>query len=161
MSLTYLFQDALFASIAAIGFACISRPPSRVYLYCALIAAIGHSTRYMLINSSGLEVNIVIATLIASVVAGLLAVFLSPRVKCPAEAYLFPALLPMIPGIYAYKSVAGLAMCVLQGDSAYFDYYYNLFSYNCMMCLSILLVMVTGATIPVFMFKSVSFRATR
>jgi uncharacterized membrane protein YjjB (DUF3815 family) len=32
-----IFQDALFAAIAAIGFAAISRPPRRAYVYCALI----------------------------------------------------------------------------------------------------------------------------
>ena len=37
-----ILQDALFAAIAAIGFAAISRPPRRAYLWCALIAAVGH-----------------------------------------------------------------------------------------------------------------------
>ena len=41
-----IFQDALFAAIAAIGFAAISRPPRRAYVYCALIAAVGHSLRF-------------------------------------------------------------------------------------------------------------------
>lgn len=161
MSLEFLFQDALFAAIAAIGFACISRPPSRAYWCCGVIAAIGHSTRYMLINTPGIEMHIVPATLLAATVIGLLAVFLSPLVKCPAETCLFPALLPMIPGIYAYKSVAGLAMCVLHDNPADFDRYYTLFTHNGLTCICILLVMVTGATIPIFMFKRVSFSATR
>ena len=45
------FQDALFAAIAAIGFAAISNPPKRAYLYCAIIAAIGHSTRFLLMST--------------------------------------------------------------------------------------------------------------
>ena len=45
--MTYLLDillDGFFASIAAIGFAIISKPQSQAYKYCALIAAIGHST---------------------------------------------------------------------------------------------------------------------
>lgn len=45
-----IFQDALFAAIAAIGFAAISRPPRRAYVYCAVIAAIGHALRFVLMN---------------------------------------------------------------------------------------------------------------
>ncbi|WP_301707862.1 threonine/serine exporter family protein, partial [uncultured Duncaniella sp.] len=45
-----IFQDALFAAIAAIGFAAISRPPRRAYVYCALIAAVGHSLRFVLMD---------------------------------------------------------------------------------------------------------------
>ncbi len=42
--------DGSIASIAAIGFASISNPPRRIYPYCALVAAIGHALRYILIN---------------------------------------------------------------------------------------------------------------
>lgn len=161
MSVVELFQDALFAAIAAIGFACISRPPSRAYWCCALIAAAGHSARYMLVNAPWIDMHMVPATFLAAMVVGLLAVFLSPCVRCPAETCLFPALLPMIPGIYAYRSVAGLAMCVLHDDPADFDRYYTLFTHNALTCMCILMVMITGATVPVFMFKRVSFSATR
>ena len=104
-----ILQDALFAAIAAIGFAAISRPPRRAYIYCAIIAAVGHSLRYVLMNVLSWHVPIITATLVASFVIGVLAVFLSPVAKTPAETCLFPALLPMIPGMYAYKAFGGLA----------------------------------------------------
>ena len=31
--------------------------------------------------------------------------FIAKRVYCPAEVFAFPSLLPMIPGMYAYKTV--------------------------------------------------------
>lgn len=46
--ITEFLQDALFAAIAAIGFAAISDPPRKAYLYCATIAAAGHSVRFLL-----------------------------------------------------------------------------------------------------------------
>lgn len=161
MDWSYLLQDALFAAVAAVGFACISRPPRAAYWCCALIAAVGHSLRYLLINLPSVGMHIVPATLVASLVVGLMAVFLSPRVKCPAETCLFPALLPMIPGIYAYKSVTGLAMCILHDSPEEFDRYYTLFTFNGLTCMCILFVMVVGATVPIFVFKRVSFSATR
>lgn len=154
-----ILQDALFAAIAAIGFAAISRPPRRAYLWCALIAAVGHSLRFVLIGCCGMHITA--ATTIASFMVGAMAVFMSPAAGVPAETCLFPALLPMIPGIYAYKAFGGLAMCVLHEQSAGFDYYFSLFARNSLICLCILLGMVVGATLPIFMFKKISFRATR
>lgn len=105
--------------------------------------------------------HIAAASTAGAFVVGVLAVFLSPVAKTPAETCLFPALLPMIPGIYAYKAFGGLAMCVLHSQEPTFDRYYSLFAQNSMLCMCILLGMVVGATLPIFMFKNVSFRATR
>lgn len=156
-----ILQDGFFAAIAAIGFAAISRPPRRAYLYCALIAAIGHSVRFVIMHEEFLGLNIITATFLAAFLVGTLAVFFSPIVKTPAETCLFPALLPMIPGIYAYKSFGGLAKCIFSSGQAEFDRYFYLFAHNGLTCLFILLAMVVGATLPIFIFKNISFQATR
>ncbi len=157
------FQDALFSAIAAIGFAAVSRPARRAYIFCALLAAIGHSARFLLIDASGpLAMNIIPASFIAAVIVGSLAVFLSPLAKMPAETFLFPALLPMIPGGYACKSFGGLVMCILRtGEEGAFGHYFYLFAYNGLVCTFIILGMVIGATVPIFLFKKISFQATR
>lgn len=156
-----ILQDALFAAIAAIGFAAISKPPKGAYLCSAVIAACGHSLRYVMMNPHLCGLNIVISSFIASFLVGLLAVFLSPLVKMPAETCFFPALLPMVPGIYAYKSFGGLAMCLMHNDESAFNHYYYLFTSNGFVCVAVLFMMVLGATLPVFFFKRQSFRATR
>ena len=106
------FSDAFFAAIAAIGFSAISNPPRKAYLFCALIAAAGHSIRFLLMSPGLMDMPIIPASAIASFVIGLLAVLLSPLARIPAETFLFPSLLPMIPGIYAYRAFGGLAMCL-------------------------------------------------
>lgn len=155
------FQDALFAAIAAIGFAAISNPPRRLYLYCAFIAAAGHSCRFILMNCLAPHIHIVPATLIAALVVGILAVFLSPLSRTPAEACLFPALLPMIPGIYAYRAFGGLALCVLRQTPEAFDRYFQLFMQNGLVCAALLFCLVLGGSIPIFIFRKISFQATR
>lgn len=155
-----IFQDALFAAIAAIGFAAISNPPRRAYLFCAVIAAAGHACRFFLMNCP-LHAHIVPATLIAALVVGTLAVFLSPLSRTPAETCLFPALLPMIPGIYAYRAFGGLALCVLRQGSDTFERYFQLFMQNGLVCAALLFCLVLGGSIPIFIFKKISFQATR
>lgn len=158
--LQQIFQDALFSAIAAIGFTAISRPPKMAYVFCALIAAAGHSFRFVLMHSS-IDMHIVPATLVASFLIGIISVLVSPLSRIPAETYLFPSLLPMIPGIYAYKAFAGLAMCVFHSEQDSFIHSFYLFGYNGITCLGILLCMVTGAVVPIFLLKKISFQATR
>jgi integral membrane protein len=155
------FKDAILAAIAAIGFGAISRIPRRAYLWCGLIAAIGHSIRFLLMNPEVGGLHILLATALASIVIGTLAVFASPLAKTPAEAYLFPSLLPMIPGIYAYKSFGGMVMCILGETQEQFNYYFYQFAENGLVCIAIIMAMVIGATIPIFTFKGTAFTATR
>lgn len=159
--LIQILQDALFAAIAAIGFAAISRPPARAYAYCALIAAIGHAARFILMNLYPADIHIIPASFCAACIIGLLAVFLSSIARTPAETCLFPALLPMIPGIYAYKAFGGLAMSILAQSPQAFSHSFYLFAHNALTCTGVLMAMVVGATLPIFIFKKVSFQATR
>lgn len=154
-------QDAFFAAIAAIGFAAISRPPKQAFLWCALIAAVGHSFRFLLMQNPWLHFHIVIATTLAAFLIGIMSVMLSPKTRVPAETYLFPSLLPMIPGIYAYKTFGGLVMCMYHSADGEFDKYFYLFASNGLTCFFILLGMAVGATIPIFLFKRIAFQATR
>lgn len=154
-----ILQDALFAAIAAIGFSAISNPPKKAYLFCAIIAAVGHSARFVMMNDFGL--HIIAAASLAAFIVGILAVLLCPLGKMPAETCLFPSLLPMIPGIYAYKAFGGLMMCLIHGGEREFDHYFFLFANNGLTCLFILLGMVVGGTLPIFFLKKISFQATR
>ena len=156
-----ILQDAFFAALAAIGFASISNPPTRAYKYCALIAAIGHSLRYLLMNNGVIHLHIILASTLAAFSIGLFAVFLAPKAKCPAETCFFPALLPMIPGMYAYRTVAAMVLCLYHQEEAEFTHYFYLLSYNGLTCMFIVLGMVIGATVPIFLFKNTSFQATR
>lgn len=105
--------------------------------------------------------HIVISSFCASLLIGLLAVLFSPHAKIPAETSLYPALLPMIPGIYAYKTFGALVMCMYYGGETEFLHYFYLFANNGLTTFFILFAMVVGATIPMFMLPKISFQATR
>lgn len=151
----------MFAAMAAIGFSSISNTPRRTYAACALAAATGHAVRFMLMSPGWFGMNIIPASAVAAFVVGLLAVLMAPMVKCPAEVCLFPALLPMIPGMYAYHTIEALLLCLVNSGEEQFNHYMYLLSYNGLTCAFIVLCMAIGANIPIFMFKKISFQATR
>ena len=156
-----IIEDGVFAAIAAIGFSSISNTPRRAYLMCGLIAAIGHAIRYVLMLPALGGMHIIAASTIASFVIGILAVLFAGRIKCPAEVCFFPALLPMIPGMYAYRTIEALISCLSHVQEQAFSHYLYLLVYNGLTCAFIILGMVIGATVPVFLLKKLSFTATR
>ena len=156
-----LAEDALFAAIAAIGFSTISHTPRRSWAAAALAAAVAHSLRFMLMAPGMFAMGITAASTLAAFAGGMVAVVMAPVVKVPAEACLFPALLPMIPGMYAYRSVEALLGCLSSPAEGDFSHYLYLLNFNLFTCIAVVLGMAVGATLPIFMLKRVSFRATR
>lgn len=159
--MTDLLQDGFFAAVAAIGFAAISNPPRRAYPCCALLAAVGHALRFGLMHNDLLSIHIIAASTLAAFSIGVLAVWLANLAKCPAETCFFPALLPMIPGMYAYRAVEALVMCLYHQEEEVFNHCLYLLAYNGFTCAFIILGLVVGANIPVFLFKKMSFKVTR
>ena len=156
-----IFEDGFFAALAEIGFSSISNTPRRAYITCGLIAAAGHAIRYVLTLPEPVGMHIIPASGVASFAIGVLAVLFASRIKCPAEVCFFPALLPMIPGMYAYRTIEALLACLYHTQEEVFGHYFYLLAYNGLTCAFIILGMVIGATIPVFLFKKLSFTATR
>lgn len=148
MEMTELLQDGFYACLAAIGFGSINNPPRRLLIWCGMIAAVGHATRYYLMHCEW-QMNIVIAGFIAAAVIGLLSDIAAHHKHCPSEIFSFPALLPMIPGMYAYGTVQALVLYIYQHqNNGETGHYLDLFIYNGTMTLLIILMMVVGLSVP-------------
>lgn len=149
-----IFTDALFACIAAIGFGSINNPARNMLHWCGIIAAAGHATRYLLMNGT-LHAHIILASLVASLIIGSLSLYIANRKHCPSEMFSFPALLPMIPGMYAYGTVQAM-ISYLRCHSEGVDtmHYLDMFVYNGLMTILIILMMVIGITLPKTIYKN-------
>lgn|SRR5574344_652541 len=155
-----IIQDGIFAAIAAIGFSSISQPPMKAYPVCALLAAVGHSIRFILMSHL-VGMGIVMACMFASLSIGFLSIPMARYIHCPAETFSFPSLLPMIPGMYAYRTIQSLVFCLQNNVESHFMHYFYLLAYNGLTTLSVITIMVIGVTMPIFMFKRLSFKVTK
>lgn len=154
-----ILQDAFFAALAAIGFASISNLPRVAYKYCALIAASGHALRFCMVTFLGL--HLVWASFIGAFAIGFMAIWFAPKVKCPPEAFSFPSLLPMVPGVYAYKSFQAFLMMLAQTGEEEFLHYSYLLEFNGITCLLVIFAMVVGQLLPLFILRHKTYTATR
>lgn len=154
-------EDAFFAAVAGTGFAIISNPPLRTLSVCALLAAVGHSLRFCLMSVDGLQTHICMASFLAALCIGFLAVFFSLRQGVSVEVYAFPSLLPMIPGMYAYRTMHALTAYLNSSDEATALHYINLFFFNGLTAVFVLCLLVIGAVIPMFLLGRLRFSSNR
>ena len=157
--LSVLF-DGFLAAIAAIGFAVISNPPKKAVFIAALLAAVGHACRYYLLHQTPLDLTS--STLIAAFTIGMGSMWFAKLIHCPAEGFSFPSLLPMIPGMYAYKIVFSLIMFMqnMKVPELQEKYLIDLFTNTIVTC-SVIFMLAVGATIPLFLFIKRAFSMTR
>lgn len=152
-------KDGLFATIAGLGFAIISNPPRKALLITAALACVGHGIRYFLMHHSAFMFDQVTASSIAGLVIGLLAIPAAMKIHYPAEGFAFPALLPMVPGMFAYKAIRDLIGIVRSPDTT--NDYVNLFFHNSTLTILVMMGMVACCVIPIFIFHKQSYSVTR
>jgi len=150
--------DGLLAAVAATGFAVISNPSRKAIYVSAFLAAIGHALRFFLIKS-GLEISI--ATFFAASFIGLLSILFARIIHCPAEVFSFPSLLPMIPGLFAYRTILSLIKFMQSTDAIKNQGFMMDFFHNGLTALFILFALVVGVSLPILFFPKLSFSVTR
>lgn len=100
-----LVEDAFFSAIPAVGFAMLFAVPPRLLVFCAIGGALGHASRsYMMHLGFGIE----IASFLAAALIGLVGVYWSRKYLVPRPVFTVAAMIPMIPGTYAFKTIIGV-----------------------------------------------------
>jgi uncharacterized membrane protein YjjB (DUF3815 family) len=160
MILTDVLSNGLLAAVAGVGFGAVSAPPKRAFRYIAILAATGHVIRFSLMNY--LYLDIAIASFCAALSIGLLSLWFGKASYCPMTVLYIPALLPMIPGMYAYRTVYALVMFMqnLQAPDMADKYMQALLS-NAIVTVSTVFLLAVGATIPIFVFPARAYSMTR
>jgi uncharacterized membrane protein YjjB (DUF3815 family) len=154
-----VLQDAFFAALAGIGFAMLSNPPVRCIFVTAFLAAFAHGIRYLLIHACGVEISM--ATLIVSFCVGLLGIPFAHWVHNPPVVFTFPSLLPMIPGVFAYKTVLGMIKFINETDTNSAQEILLSTVQNGMKATFILLSLAVGVSLPMLILGKKSVKSTR
>jgi uncharacterized membrane protein YjjB (DUF3815 family) len=160
MILADILMDGFLAAVAGIGFGAISHPPRRAFAFIGLLAATGHALRFVLMNY--LHVDIAIASFCAATSIGAMALWFGKRLYCPMTVLYIPALLPMIPGMYAYKTIFAMVMFMqhLRDPLLAGQYMQEVFS-NAIVTLSTVFLLSVGATTLIFIFPKRAYSLTR
>lgn len=154
-----IISDMFFAGIAGVGFGVISDPPLKAIPYIALLSAIGHGCRFCLMRLLGAE--IALGSFIGALLIGFGSLLLGKNVRVPMTVLYIPALLPMIPGKFAYNMVFSQIMFLQSLNTETRSTYMEMFFSNAMITSTVVFALAVGATIPMFLFPNRAFSLTR
>ena len=141
-----LFVDAFFSAISR-DRVCRDLQPSEACTVAvsALLSAAGHSFRYYLLYVA--NIDIATSTFLAALLIGVMSFGFAMLIRCPNEVFTFPSLLPMIPGMYAYRMFLSLAQFIRSSDSStHLELISNIF-YNGTTAILFLIALVVGVSI--------------
>ena len=98
---------------------------------------------------------------LAAFTIGMGSMWFAKLIHCPAEVFSFPSLLPMIPGMYAYKTILALIRFMKNDDPLVLQQLIVEIFRNGLTALFVLFALVIGVSLPLFIFYKQSFMMTR
>ena len=104
-SILKLFELSIWSGIAAVGFGILFNIPKKAIFTVFILGFTSGLTKSILLN---FHVNIVIASFIGALLVGFLSMPLAHKIHQPPVVFSIPAIIPMIPGYYAYKTVLSI-----------------------------------------------------
>ncbi|AUG99390.1 threonine/serine exporter [Pectobacteriaceae bacterium CE70] len=97
-----LLQDMILAAVPALGFAMVFNVPIKALRYCALLGALGHGARFLMIHFGA---PIEWASFLASIMIGIIGIRWSRWLLAHPKVFTVAAVIPMFPGIPAYTAM--------------------------------------------------------
>jgi uncharacterized membrane protein YjjB (DUF3815 family) len=109
-------QNGAWAGVAALGFAILFNVPPRVLWACALSGALAFLVRA---GVAGLEPSsLELATFCAALLVSVSALGLGKLLRAPALLFSVPAIIPLVPGALAFRTVRDVLRLTMQSRHA-------------------------------------------
>jgi uncharacterized membrane protein YjjB (DUF3815 family) len=96
-----IFLKVLYCFIATWFFALIMSCPKKVLFHSSFIASIGYIVYLICFNIGNIKLGFFLSTLIIVFLGEILARF----IKMPATIFIFPAVIPIVPGLGLYQTL--------------------------------------------------------
>jgi len=154
-----IFEKGIWFGFAALGFAVLFNVPRRTLLIVYFLGAIGGLTKLLLMQSN---VPIIIATFAGASLIGILSVSAAHNKHAPPLVFSIPAVIPMIPGAFAYRMMLGLIK--LSGTLISTETYSQTLAEttsNGLKAFFILMALATGVAVPMLISRKETIKKMR
>lgn len=153
-----LIEKVIWFGIAAMGFSVLFNVPARTLPSIFLIGAMGGMTRLLLLQ---FDINFIIASFLGAIVIGVLSIPFAHGKHAPPLVFSIPAVIPMVPGLFAYRMMLGLIR--LSGDvppEAFTQTLYETVS-NGLKVMFVLMSLAGGVAVPMLVTRKQSAKHLR
>jgi len=153
-----LLEKCFWFGVAASGFGILFNVPKRSLPAIFVLAAVGGITKLILMDH---HLNIVVATLAGAALIGFLSIPLAHRIHVPPPIFAIPAVIPMVPGILAYRMMLGLVSLAGNINPATYNQVLSETINNGLKVMLILMSLAGGVAIPMLITRKESAKNLR
>lgn len=157
MDIYSAFIKAFWCGWAALGFGLLFNSPSRILWLLWLSGAIAGCVKFSLM---GIGYGIVLSSFAAASCAGILSIPLSHKGHIPSIIVAIPSVIPLVPGVFAYRSMLGLMKLAQTMNDDYVKTLSYTVHYGCQ-TLFIMVALAIGVTIPMHLLRQESAKNIR
>lgn len=153
-----LLEKCIWSGLAALGFSVLFNVPQRTLLSIFAMGAAGGFVRVLFLEFGA---NPVLAALAGATLVGILSISAAHNKHSPPLVFAIPAVIPMVPGVLAYRSMIGLIK--LSGTlppESYAQVLYDTVS-NGLKVMFILMSLAGGVAIPMLLTRKESAKHIR
>jgi len=140
-----LLELAFWSGTAALGFGLLFKIPRRLIVTVFFLGFLGGLVKFLVIFNQD---NIAMASFLASLSIGSVALLLARRVAKPTVVFIIPAIIPMIPGYFAYQVILNIYNFIFHANSSLNSEILNHVFYNGFMTLIVLFSISIGVSLP-------------
>jgi len=158
MEIFDLLEKGLWAGFAALGFAILFNVPPRTLFAIWYLGALGGIAKFLMLD---LNLNIILSSLIGASLIGVLSVPLAHKIHSPPLIFSIPAVIPMVPGVLAYRMMLGLMKISTHAGDAGMDGVLVDTIQNGMKTIFILLSLAVGVAVPMLVTRKESAKRIR
>lgn len=150
-----LLEKGIWLGFAALGFAILFNVPPRTLLIIWLLGALGGLTKFFMMHWG---ISVILGSFGGASLIGILSIPAAHNKHAPPLVFAIPAVIPMVPGVFAYKMIIGLIK--LAGDPSAISYTQTLTETvnNGLKVLFILISLAVGVAIPMLITRKSSVK---
>lgn len=146
-------EIAVWCGFAGLGFGVLFNVPPRSLMVIWLLAAVGGLAKNLLVH---MGIDLVLASLAGASLIGVLSIIAAHQKHAPPLVFSIPALIPMVPGVFGFRTMLGLIKLSSSVDREG----YSLVLFQCInngiKTALITLSLAVGASIPMLLTRKTS-----
>ncbi|WP_442587365.1 threonine/serine exporter family protein [Pedobacter sp. AW31-3R] len=153
-----LSEKCIWFGFAALGFGVLFNVPSRSLIPIFILGALGGFTKVVMMH---FEINIVVSSLFGAALIGFLSIPFAHLKHAPPPIFAIPAVIPMVPGVFAYRMMLGLIDLASDKDPETYSNILSLTTHNGLKVMFILMSLAIGVALPMLVTRKESAKQIR
>lgn len=153
-----IFEKVIWFGVAAMGFSILFNVPTRTLVPVFLIGALGGLTRLLLLKFG---LSIILACLFGAILIGIVSIPFAHFKHAPPLVFSIPAVIPMVPGIFAYRTMLGIIKLAGEVNPATYNQVLADTVNNGLKAMFILMSLAGGVAVPMLITRKESVKHMR